>query len=164
MAKYVLGLDMGITSVGWGLIDSESGEIIDKGVRLFKEGTAANNLTRRTKRGMRRLKRRKHQRILELRRLLKKNNILLENFVPLTNVYEIREKGLHQRLTNEELCTVLLNIAKKRGVSFEVVEDDEKVAKNQEGLKNSLLNNEKELRIDDEYVCENQLKILKKHT
>ena len=161
MAKYVLGLDMGITSVGWGLIDSESGEIIDKGVRLFKEGTAANNLTRRTKRGMRRLKRRKHQRILELRRLLKKNNILLENFVPLTNVYEIREKGLHQRLTNEELCTVLLNIAKKRGVSFEVVEDDEKVAKNQEGLKNSLLNNEKELRIDDEYVCENQLKILK---
>ena len=51
MAKYILGLDMGITSVGWGLIDYDSGKIVDKGVRLFKEATAEDNLNRRTHRG-----------------------------------------------------------------------------------------------------------------
>ena len=40
MAKYVLGLDIGITSVGWGIIDLETGEVIDYGVRLFKESDA----------------------------------------------------------------------------------------------------------------------------
>lgn len=50
MAKLVLGLDMGITSVGWGIIDKDSGEIVDKGVRIFKEGTAEDNAKRRAKR------------------------------------------------------------------------------------------------------------------
>lgn len=43
MKRLVLGLDIGITSVGYGLIDIESGEFVDYGVRLFKEGTAAEN-------------------------------------------------------------------------------------------------------------------------
>ena len=49
MSGYVLGLDIGITSVGYGVIDIDNNLFVDYGVRLFKEGTAAENETRRTK-------------------------------------------------------------------------------------------------------------------
>jgi len=35
--KYVLGLDIGISSCGYGIIDLETGKFVDYGVRLFKE-------------------------------------------------------------------------------------------------------------------------------
>lgn len=73
MSKYVLGLDIGITSVGFGVIDIERNLFVDYGVRLFKEGTAADNEARRTKRGSRRLKRRKSNRLEDMRNLLQKN-------------------------------------------------------------------------------------------
>ena len=41
MNSYVLGLDIGITSVGYGVIDLKTNNFVDYGVRLFKEGTAA---------------------------------------------------------------------------------------------------------------------------
>lgn len=160
MPKYILGLDMGITSVGWGLIDSVTGEIVDKGVRIFKEGTAAENLNRRVKRGSRRLKRRRQERILELKRLLKKERILTIDYQPLNNIYELRCRGLHEKLTNNELTAVILNIAKKRGSSLEVVEDNEADEKAKEGNKRNLTKNEVCLLRENLYVCEKQLKDL----
>ena len=47
MANYVLGLDIGIGSVGVGLIEKETGEIIHKSVSLFPSGDAASNVERR---------------------------------------------------------------------------------------------------------------------
>ncbi len=55
----ILGLDLGVSSVGFGIIQEDSYEIIDYGVRLFEEGTAEKNLKRRTMRGARRLKAKK---------------------------------------------------------------------------------------------------------
>ena len=49
MGRLVLGLDIGITSVGYGVIDIDKNEFVDYGVRLFKEGTATNNEERRSK-------------------------------------------------------------------------------------------------------------------
>ena len=43
MSGYVLGLDIGITSVGYGVIDIDNNLFVDNGVRLFKEGPAAEN-------------------------------------------------------------------------------------------------------------------------
>lgn len=160
MAKYILGLDMGITSVGWGLIDYDSGKIVDKGVRLFKEATAEDNLKRRTHRGSRRLKRRRQQRIIELKRLLKKENILTDDYTPLNNVYYLRCKGLNEKLTNAELVSVLLHIAKIRGSSLEVVEDDEKKANEDKSSKANLSVNETKLRTSKEEICEKQYKDL----
>lgn len=57
--NYILGLDIGITSVGYGIIDFETRDVIDAGVRLFKEANVDNNEGRRLKRGARRLKRRR---------------------------------------------------------------------------------------------------------
>ena len=73
MAKLVLGLDIGITSVGYGIIDIENNLFVDYGVRLFKEGTAADNEKRRNARGRRRLTRRKANRIGDMQKLLKEN-------------------------------------------------------------------------------------------
>lgn len=55
-----LGLDIGVASVGWGIID-ENYNVINSGVRLFSEGSAEENLTRRTMRSSRRRIRRRHQ-------------------------------------------------------------------------------------------------------
>ncbi len=160
MPKYILGLDMGITSVGWGLIDGNTGEIIDKGVRIFKEGTAADNLKRREHRSSKRLKRRKKQRILELKRLLKKEGILEENYAPLNNVYELRCKGLKEKLTNQELVSVLIHMTKNRGSSFDIVEDDESKSVDNEKSKGILKENSLNLKKNNLMVCENQYQIL----
>ncbi len=56
----VLGLDIGIASVGWSLIDTDNNKIIDMGVRLFNSADASNNQQRRESRSARRTLRRKN--------------------------------------------------------------------------------------------------------
>lgn len=57
--KYVLGLDIGIKSIGWAVINLDKKRIEDLGVRLFppaerpKDGGAINE-ERRLARGLRR--------------------------------------------------------------------------------------------------------------
>ena len=67
--EYNLGLNIGIASVGWGIVNSSNNDIIDSGVRLFPEASAENNLTRRMARGRRRLLRRKQHRLDRLKNL-----------------------------------------------------------------------------------------------
>ena len=59
MKEFVLGLDIGITSVGWGIVHKETGDIVDAGVRLFQEASSKGNEDRRNFRSGRRLKRRR---------------------------------------------------------------------------------------------------------
>lgn len=151
----ILGLDIGITSIGWGIVDAETNEIVDCGVRLFEEGSADNNLKRRSYRGNRRIIRRRKQRIQDMKNLLAHHNILTNDFKLLDNPYHLRQKGLTQKLTKNELTTVLLHFAKRRGSSLEIVEDDN--IKNEESTKFALgINNEK-LK-DLKYVVNVQLK------
>lgn len=155
----IIGLDLGITSVGYAVINGDY-SIETYGVRLFEEASADNNLKRRTMRGSRRLKSRRQNRVAALKYLLKQNGIMGDNASQLNNVYEIRCKGLHEKLTNEELSAALLHIAKRRGSSLEVAVDDE----NKEDVESSssLSNNTKELRNRGLYVCELQLERLNK--
>lgn len=148
--KLVLGVDIGISSVGWAILDIESEKVIDAGVRLFTEATKKNNEERRSFRGGRRLKRRRSNRKEDLLKLLKKNELFADtnnNYNP----YEIRVKGLTQKLSLEELNVALLNICKHRGSSLEVVGDDEA------GKTKAVLSaNDKALK-EGKYVCEVQL-------
>ena len=77
--KYVLGLDIGISSVGWGLIElndkNEPYKIKDTGVRIFNPGEnvktgESKNIARRSKRGTRRILRRRKFRVNRVRYLL----------------------------------------------------------------------------------------------
>ena len=49
MSDLVLGLDIGIGSVGVGILNKVTGEIIHKNSRIFPAAQAENNLVRRTK-------------------------------------------------------------------------------------------------------------------
>jgi len=153
MSKYVLGLDVGITSVGWGIIDQESGRVVDAGVRIFSEGTSSLNEERRGFRSSRRLKRRRQHRITRIMKLLKDNKIIEDDFISLNNPYEIRVKGLSRQLSNEELATVILHIAKRRGIyGIEIIEDNEEKARDEQLTKTILKENQYLLK--DKYICE----------
>lgn len=124
----ILGLDIGISSVGVGVIDANTGEIIHASARIFPAANADNNKSRRDARGARRLIRRKKHRIERLEDLFEKyaietrfNNLNL-------NPYELRVKGLTEALTNEELFAVLKNMVKRRGISYLDDAGDEKTA------------------------------------
>ena len=152
MGRLVLGLDIGITSVGYGVIDIDKYEFVDYGVRLFKEGTAADNETRRNTRGHRRLISRKATRINDMKHLLKSLGIINEDFHSLDNVYEIRVKGLKEKLSNDELATAILHITKRRGSTIETVDDTEEASKETGELKEILQANSKKLA--DDYSLE----------
>lgn len=162
MSKKVLGLDIGITSVGYGVIDIDDNSIVDYGVRLFKEGTAAENEKRRTKRGSRRLKSRKVTRRKDMLDLLKKENVISNDFVTLSNPYDIRIKGLENKLTGEELATALIHILNHRGSSLDVVEEDD--TKNVElGATKEVLKENDRLIKEGLYICQIQNNRLQKN-
>lgn len=149
---YISGLDLGITSVGFGIIEEDTYKIIKYGVRLFDEGTADNNLTRRQNRSSRRLKSRRKNRINAIKYLLLNNNVIPNvNFDILDNIYELRVKGLTQKLTNLELANVLVNLAKRRGSSLDVAvdeNDNESVV-----AASALTKNTAELKKNNLYIC-----------
>ena len=151
MGRLVLGLDIGITSVGYGVIDIDKYEFVDYGVRLFKEGTAADNEIRRNTRGHRRLISRKATRINDMKHLLKSLGIINEDFHSLDNVYEIRVKGLKEKLSNDELATAILHITKRRGSTIETVDDTEEASKETGELKEILQANSKMVSLSVKY-------------
>lgn len=145
--KLILGLDIGITSVGWGIID-EHNQIIKAGVRMFEEADSENNNKRRSFRGQRRLKNRRKLRILDMRQLLLDHQIIPSlDYKPYADPYESRLKGLTSKLTNDELAAALIQYSKRRGSNLETVEE----SKNEESPKftlqkhDSLLSNDKRI-------------------
>lgn len=114
----ILGLDIGVASVGVGIIDASTGEVIHASSRIFPSANAANNAERRGFRGSRRLVRRKKHRVKRLDDLFKNYNIELGGVVSDDNPYNLRVKGLSQKLTVEELYISLKNILKRRGISY----------------------------------------------
>lgn len=120
MNGLVLGLDIGIASVGVGILEKNSGKIIHANSRLFPAATADNNVERRKNRQARRLNRRKKHRGVRFQDLFEDYGLLTDfskvsiNFNP----YRLRVDGLNQQLTNEDLFIALKNIVKRRGISY----------------------------------------------
>ena len=125
--NYALGLDIGITSVGWAVINLDLNRIEDLGVRIFnaaenpKDGSSLA-LPRRLARGRRRLLRRKAYRVERVRKLIVKNNILTKEELEglfknkeVIDVWEARVKGLDYKLSREEWAKILINFCKRRG-------------------------------------------------
>lgn len=159
--NFRLGLDIGIASVGWAIV-SEDEKIIDAGVRLFPEGgSTIIPAKRRMKRASRRLLRRRHHRIERLRKLLLENKIIdtldYDFYINETTPYELRVKGLTEKLTNRELAIVLLNLVKKRGIhNFKI---QAKESEEEKGTKDIILQNTKKL--EQRFVCELQFERLR---
>lgn len=125
--NYSLGLDIGITSVGWSVINLDVNRIEDLGVRIFnaaenpKDGSSLA-LPRRLARGRRRLLRRKAYRIKRVKNLIITRKILSEDELEdlfinkdVISVWEARVKGLNEKLSKEEWSKILINLCKRRG-------------------------------------------------
>ncbi|MDD2628272.1 MAG: type II CRISPR RNA-guided endonuclease Cas9 [Clostridia bacterium] len=130
--NYRIGLDIGITSVGWAVIENneygDAVKIIDLNSRIFdaaetpKDGSSLA-LPRREARGARRRNNRKKYRILRTKKLLVDKGILTEQEIDKLyssniskyNIYELRVAGLDRKLRENELAQVLINFVKKRG-------------------------------------------------
>lgn len=159
---YKLGLNIGITSVGWGIIDFDY-NIVNSGVRLFSEADPDNNITKREMRSSRRIIRRKQHRLERLKNLLFYSGILKDknfNFrikeIPTEQIYYFRRKGLSELLTNDELMLALYQLIKKRGANDY---DLTNISDDNDGTKSILLKNEEKLG-ESHYVCEIQIKEL----
>lgn len=135
--KYTVGLDIGIASVGWAVINNDKGRIEDLGVRIFKKAEEADgkalNQARREARGARRRIRRRATRMRKIKELFIKYNVVtekqLENLYQMTeekrDVWELRKIALDERVTNEEWVRILTTIAKRRGYKSNRKTDEE---------------------------------------
>ena len=130
--NYILGLDIGITSVGWAMVEIDEEEnpirLIDLGVRVFERAEVPKTgdslaAARRLARSVRRLTRRRAHRLLRARRLLKREGVLqaadfdengLIKSLPNTP-WQLRTAALDRKLTPLEWSAVLLHLIKHRG-------------------------------------------------
>ena len=151
MAK-LLGLDIGVSSVGYAFLDFDDekfdGKIIDLGVRIFtaaeqpKTG-ASLALPRREARSARRRLARRSSRLYNIRKFLIHHNFISQKEIEevfntsetLTDVWELRKDALNRKLTNIEFYRILMHIAKRRG--FKSIRKSEEV-KNEGDLLKSI--------------------------
>lgn len=122
LQDYILGLDIGMASVGAALLAED--HIFALHVRTFdkaetaKEGESLNKIRRDSRLTRRRIRRRAF-RLLRLRRLLKREGLLLSSapdaLETTVSPWELRAEGLHRKLAPSEWAAVLYHIIKHRG-------------------------------------------------
>ncbi len=128
----ILGLDTGIASIGWSVIDvpddpQAEGRVIGAGTWMFdapedkgQNGTKLRSAERRTFRGQRRVIRRRRQRMAQIRRLFAEAGLLpscapdaLKR--PGVDPWHARVSALHEPLPSEHFAVALGHIARHRG-------------------------------------------------
>ncbi len=159
--RYTIGLDIGIASVGWAVINNDKSRIEDLGVRIFKKAEETDgkelNLARREARGARRRIRRRATRMSKVKKLFIEYNLVsqqeLETLYILTSedkdIWTLRAKGLDKLLNRKEWARVLTSIAKRRGYKSnrKTDEEDKEVGKLSKGtLENKRILEEKGYR------------------
>lgn len=129
--NYRIGLDIGIASVGWAVLQNNSQDepvrIVDLGVRIFdkaeipKTGESLAGPRRAARTTRRRLRRKRH-RLERIKQLLQNHGMIeigafMERYHKgnLPDVYQLRYEALDRKLTDEEFAQVLIHIAKHRG-------------------------------------------------
>lgn len=135
--KKIVGLDLGIASVGWCIVQSDDeGNILrieDMGSYVFNNLEDKNgkleNAARGEKRRMRRQRRRKQHRLIALKKIFEKENVCFDNIDArkYASPFELKIRGLNEKLSKEELFIALYHYMKYRGFkSSRKVEDKKK--------------------------------------
>lgn len=158
-----LGLDLGTNSIGWALIEDGS-SIIASGVRIFPVGVkeddflkqgkeVSKNVARRMARGARRRRHRFKMRRAQLIEILQENAMLPDENRLFTSreLYELRAKGLEERLSLIEFGKILLMLNKRRGFKSNRKTITTEEARKEEGVvKEAILQLQKKI---DENNC-----------
>lgn len=130
--NYVLGLDVGIASVGWAVLELNTQDdpirIVDLNSRIFEKAEVPKTgeslaAPRRMARSARRLTRRRRFRLHRVRRYIIRNHILDEKQVAAlyadsaekTDIYTLRYEALSQPISNSDWARLLIFFAKHRG-------------------------------------------------
>ena len=128
--KYAIGLDIGIASIGYAVVELDYEEnpwgIIRLGSRIFDvaenpDDGAPLARPRRLARSMRRRLRRHKHRIERIKALLIASKFISSEQLTslyegiLSDIYELRVKALDKRIDNNELVRILLHLAQRRG-------------------------------------------------
>lgn len=125
----ILGLDLGTNSIGWGIINQSTKEIIASGVRIFPEGVEnlgqgqrelSKNATRTGYRSVRRQYFRRKIRKNRLLKTLRKNQMAPVDQAAMIDwyvlpPYELREKALSEKITLLELGRIFYHLSQRRG-------------------------------------------------
>ncbi len=122
--SYILGIDMGIASIGFAAVECINPSLLFCGAHIFeaaenpKDGSSLA-LPRREKRGLRRVIRRRASRKRQLRALLLAHGLANVNDAidgcSQTSPWDLRREGLTRLLSDEEIARVLFHICKRRG-------------------------------------------------
>lgn len=130
--NYIIGLDIGITSVGYAVLMLNDNDIpcriLKMGSRIFeiaenpKDGSSLA-APRRINRGMRRRLRRRRFRKEQIRNLIIENNIMSADEInsiytggkELPDIYKIRCEALDRKLNREEFVRLLIHLSQRRG-------------------------------------------------
>lgn len=154
----IYGVDIGIASVGIAVIDKETLEIKRVVSDLFESADAGKNVERRSARQSRRLNNRRKTRIGDF------NTLWLKEFGDIpgehsTDVLLLRNAGLEEQLTLDEIYCVLKYMLKHRGISYleDALNEDNAKGSYQKGI----AINQRES--EDKLPCEIQLERLKKY-
>lgn len=128
MVRYKIGLDIGISSVGWAVINLDKKRIEDLGTRMFDAAENPKNgsslaTPRREARSMRRRLRRRRYRVSRVRKFLIQSGLLSEVEAEQLfdwqdgdlDIWLIRVNALERKLTDREFARVLIHYAKNRG-------------------------------------------------
>lgn len=156
--KYVIGMDIGIGSIGWSVIrnDADCKRIEDFGVRIFDPGENAsdrksNSKMRREYRSVRRVfRRRKHRKELLKAHL---DNIGLTTIDRINEYFKhadgdiisLRVRGLDEKLAPEGIAACLINIANRRG--YRPFYENEELSK----YEKSSLDKSRQFMLSEEY-------------
>jgi CRISPR-associated endonuclease Csn1 len=122
----IFGLDGGIASIGWAVLDTDAsaGRIIACGSRCFDAPEThkrkPTSQVRSEKRGLRRVIRRRRQRMSAVRRLFHQHGLLADAGrdalrSPGLDPWQLRDAGLQRALSGAELAVALGHIAAHRG-------------------------------------------------
>ena len=142
-------VDIGVASVGWAVVNDEY-VVLESGVNIFPCADASKNAERRNFRQLKRLHRRRKNRVSDFEKLWQEENLEIPKNNQI-NVLQLRVKGLSEKLTQEELFWVLKNELLHRGISY--LDDAlEEGAANESDYKKALERNQTELT-QNEYPC-----------
>ena len=153
--KIHIAFDIGVTSVGWCVVDDD-GKILDYknrwwyGVRLFDDASDEDNgdpknISRRAARQLRRIIRRRHFRNETFIKSLIENGYVKDKdeFYQIIHnskdmPVNLRVKGLKQELTKEEWICALFNYLQHRGFFYDISEDE--AAESKSNNKTTIIN------------------------
>ncbi len=140
--KYAIGLDVGIASVGYSVLELDGNDnpcrIIKLGSRIFEKAELPKTgdplaEERRVFRCARRTVRRRRHRKERIRNLICSSGLLTQDALDtlydgkeLSDVYGLRVKALDERLTDEEFARVLIHLAQRRGFKSNRKAEDKK--------------------------------------